>query len=60
MRGAVFVTDHERYENLSKEEQKSSRVRVTLFGEQAQTLINLTADQVVAAEKDLWQTLWFG
>ena len=59
MRGVVFVADLEQYHVLTKEQQKVARVRVTFFGEQAQTLINLTAAQVVAAEKDLWQVLFF-
>ncbi len=59
MRGVVFVADLEQYHVLTKEQQKVARVRVTFFGEQAQTLINLTAAQVVAVEKDLWQVLFF-
>jgi len=59
LRGVVFVADFEQYRVLPKEQQKLARVRVTLFGEQAQMLINLTADQVVTAEKDLRQVLLF-
>ena len=54
MRGVSFVEDLERYGGLSKEGQKAAKVRVTFFGEQAQTLVGLSAAQVVAAEKDLW------
>ena len=54
MRGVSFVEDLEQYRGLSKERQKAAKVRVTFFGEQAQTLVGLSAAQVVTAEKDLW------
>ena len=54
LRGVAFVEDLEQYNRLSKDQQKEAKVRVTFFGQEAQTLVGLSAAQVVAAEKDLW------
>ena len=54
LRGVAFVEDLEQYLKLPKDQQKSAKLRVTFFGKEAQTLLGLSAAQVVAAEKDLW------
>ena len=52
LRGVAFVEDYEKYLKLSPEDQKLEKFRVTFFGEEAQTLIGLSARQVMQAEKD--------
>ena len=54
MRGVSFVEDLEQYGQLPPDQQKKSKVRVTFFGREAETLVDLRAAQVVAAEKDIW------
>jgi len=60
LRGVAFVEDLEQYLKLPRDEQKKAKVRVTFFGQEAQTLVGLSAAQVVAAEKDLcWYQVLF-
>jgi hypothetical protein len=54
LRGVSFVEDLEEYPKLLPAEQKTAKLRVTFFGQEAQTLVGLKPAQVVAAEKDLW------
>ena len=54
LRGVSFVEDLEEYHKLLPAEQKTAKLRVTFFGQEAQTLVGLKPAQVVAAEKDLW------
>ena len=52
MRGVAFVDDLEKYLKLHQDDQKGAKLRVTFFGEEAQTLVGLSAAQVMLAEKD--------
>ena len=55
LRGVSFVEDLEQYLQLPRDQQNRSKVRVTFFvGREAETLVDLSAAQVVAAEKDMW------
>ena len=54
MRGVSFVEDLEQCRQLPPDQQKKSKVRVTFFGREAETLVDLSVAQVVAAEKDIW------
>ena len=54
LRGVSFMEDLEQYRQLLRDQQKRSKVRVTFFGREAETLVDLSAAQVVAAEKDMW------
>jgi len=54
LRGVVCVEDLEKYLKLNRDDQKGAKLRVTFFGEEAQTLVGLSARQVMLAEKDFW------
>ena len=51
-----FVEDLEQYDKLPSDQQKKSKVRVTFFGSEAETLVDLRVAQVVEAEKDMHVT----
>ena len=60
LRGVSFVEDLEQYLQLPRDQQKRFKVRVTFFGREAETLLDLSAAQVVAAEKDMsWYEAMF-
>ncbi len=54
LRGVSFVEDLEQYLQLPRDQQNRSKVRVTFFGRETETLVDLSVAQVVAAEKDMW------
>ena len=60
LRGVSFLEDLEQYLQLPRDQQKIFKVRVTFFGREAETLIDLSAAQVLAAEKDMsWYEAMF-
>ena len=51
-----FVEDLEQYDKLPPDQQKTNKIRVTFFGTEAETLVDLGVAQVVEAEKDMHVT----
>ena len=51
-----FVEDLEQYDKLPPDQQKKNKNRVTFFGTEAETLVDLRVAQVVEAEKDMHVT----